>query len=47
MNNEEKEIKLDDKITVIFTGRENKKKMDEILWHLMKQFEERISQTKQ
>lgn len=47
MKNQEKEIKLDNNVTVIFTGNENKKKLDEILWHLIRHFEERIGLSKQ
>ena len=47
MKNREKEIKLDNNVTVIFTVNESKKKLDELLWRLTRHFEERIGLSKQ
>lgn len=43
MENNEKEIKLENGITIVFTGNPNKKKLDNLLWSLLQNFEERIS----
>lgn len=43
MEPKEKEIKLENGTTIVFTGNLNKKKLDNLLWSLLQNFEERIS----
>ena len=43
MESKEKEIKLENGTTIVFTGNLNKKKLDNLLWRLLQNFEERIS----
>lgn len=43
MESKEKEIKLENGTTIVFTGNLNKKKLDNLLWSLLQNFEERIS----
>lgn len=43
MELKEKEIKLENGTTIVFTGNLNKKKLDNLLWSLLQNFEERIS----
>ncbi len=43
MESKEKEIRLENGITIVFTGNFNKKKLDNLLWSLLQNFEERIS----
>lgn len=42
MDSKEKEIKLENGTTIVFTGNLNKKKLDNLLWSLLQNFEERI-----
>lgn len=43
MESKEKEIKLENGTTIVFTGNLNEKKLDNLLWSLLQNFEERIS----
>lgn len=43
MELKEKEIRLENGTTIVFTGNLNKKKLDNLLWSLLQNFEERIS----
>ena len=43
MESKRKEIKLENGTTIVFTGNFNKKKLDNLLWSLLQNFEERIS----
>ncbi len=43
MEPKEKEIKLENGTIIVFTGNLNKKKLDNLLWSLLQNFEERIS----
>lgn len=43
MEFKETEIKLENGTTIAFTGNLNKKKLDNLLWSLLQNFEERIS----